>query len=192
VDWPNLDSGRAYKALKEEIGEFDYQTRADVAPWLERVSHLEHLGNTIALGLEHITGITQRYHAAVAELEDARVLAETDEAWTDHGPATLRAMHEVLAQQDADANGVRRRFGVSGERHVSSAHTAAQKLTPRLASGEANTPRCDAVVVIIRAAVAERYRRLALDLDSFSEAARKSIIARRAELMDRLFATVTL
>jgi hypothetical protein len=187
----NAGFSRLLTEIKAELEFCDEQLRRDLAPWIEQLEHLEHIGDKMLLASGHVKRLTEKFHAAVAQLEDDRLAVQSmlvDPMQESH----LRTAYDMCDQAARDAASTAAVFARAGEGHLHGATMVTQTLTPQLLAGTSHQPHCDTVHMMMRGMVAERFRRMALELDSFTRATTRAATARRAEIMDAMFKTVSL
>lgn len=182
---------RLFGELVAEVELCGEHLRRDLAAWLENVGHIDHIGDKMVLASMHVTRLTEKFHAAVEQLEDERLAVQNmlvDSAQQSH----LRTAYEVCDQITRDAVSIATVFARAGEGHLHGATMSALNLPPRVLTGTTHQPHCDTVHVMMRAMVAERFRRLALELDTYIRETTRMATMRRAGIVDAMFLTLSL
>jgi hypothetical protein len=177
--------------IRGEVQVYGDQVRADLAPWLEQLGHVDHVADKFGLASRHVSRLTEKFHAAVELLEDDR-LAVANMAIDFEQESHLRTAYEMCDQITRDVLSTEKGFARAGAQHMQSVIASTQNLTPRLLAGSSEHAHCDAVHMMMRTMVAERFQRLALELDSYTGETMRATMVRRAEILDRMFLTLSL
>lgn len=183
---------RSLETLRHEArahGEDQYQV---LQPWFDRLEQAAYVGHKLAVCAHEISSMTQKFHAMVETIEDDRATVVNMTTADRSGRDQLRTAYEQCEQISADTQETVTAFRSIGARHHRAAYESVQNLAADALGSTPNRMHANVVYMLVSSAVANRHRRLEIELDRYAGWARDAAAKRRARIAEILLETVSL